>query len=59
MRRVLLALIAAGFVAGLAVPSFAQSGPIAQPVHVWFLADGGMCVQVEDQTPICSHPQPM
>lgn len=56
MRRVVLALTTAGLVAGIAVPSFAQSGPIAQPVHVWLLADGGMCVQVEDQTPVCTHP---
>lgn len=60
MRRVALTVVTAGLVAGVAVPSFAASGgPIAQPVHVYFLADGGMCVQVEDQTPICSHPQPM
>jgi hypothetical protein len=32
---------------------------ISPPVHVWFLADGGMCVQVEDQDPVCSHPVPM
>ena len=59
MRRVVLALTAAGLVAGFAAPSFAQSGPIVQPVKVWFLADGGMCVQVQDQAPVCSHPQPM
>ena len=59
MRRVVFALATAGVVAGFAVPSFAQSGPIVQPVHVWFLADGGMCVQVEDQTPVCTHPIPM
>jgi len=42
------------------VPSFASSGPVVpQPVHVWFLADGGMCVQVETEAPVCSHPAPM
>ena len=56
MRKAALAFVTAGLVAGFAVPSLAQSGPIVQPVHVWFLADGGMCVQVEDQTPVCSHP---
>jgi len=55
MRRALLALTTAGLAAGIAVPSVAQAGPIAQPVHVWFLADGGVCVQVEDQTPVCTH----
>lgn len=59
MRRTALALMTGGLVAGFAVPSLAQSGPIVQPVHVWFLADGGMCVQVEDQPAVCSRPQPM
>lgn len=59
MRRAVLALIAAGFVAGLAVPSFATPTPTNPPVKVWFLADGGMCVQVEDLAPVCGHPVPM
>jgi hypothetical protein len=71
MRRALLALATAGLVTGFAMPTFAQSTPtcspdglpcpiiISPPVHVWFLADGGMCVQVEDQDPVCTHPQPM
>lgn len=63
MRRFALAVVTAGLVTAFAVPSFADPIPgpivISPPVTVWFLADGGMCVQVEDQAPICSHPQPM
>lgn len=59
MRRVVLALAAAGLVAGAAAPSFASPTPTNPPVKVWFLADGGMCVQVEDQAPVCGHPVPM